>query len=139
MIANNLPPSIQTGGANGARITLVGPGTCSVKADQSGTTVFNPAPSVSRSFAVSRLNQTIVFGSLSNRTMSQSPVTVHATASSGLAVTFSTTTPSVCTASGPHGATITSVHIGTCSVVASQPGSPIYNPAPSVTRSFRVT
>ena len=93
---------------------------------------------MSQSFTVTKLNQAIAFGPLANRTMAQSPLTVHATASSGLAVTFTTSTPSVCTAGGLHGATITLVGPGTCTVKADQPGNAIYNPAPTVSQSLRV-
>ncbi len=47
-----------------------------------------------------RVRQTISFPTIGARTMLQSPVVVSATASSGLPVTFTTTTPDVCTAGG---------------------------------------
>jgi hypothetical protein len=87
---------------------------------------------------VALLNQMITFGGLANKTMVQSPVTVHATASSGLAVTFTTSTPSVCTAGGANGATITLIGPGTCTIKADQPGTAVYNPAPTLSQSFRV-
>jgi hypothetical protein len=70
--------------------------------------------------------------------MAQSPFTVTATASSGLTVMFTTQTPAVCTSSGPNGATITLVGVGTCKVKAFQAGNATYKPA-SKTRSFTVT
>ena len=70
--------------------------------------------------------------------MAQSPLTVSATASSGLSVTFTTSTPSVCTAGGLNGATITLIGAGTCTVKADQPGNAIHNPAPTVSQSFKV-
>jgi hypothetical protein len=125
------------GGVKGATITLIKTGTCSVKASQAGNSVYNPAPAVSRNFTV-KTAQTITFGALANKTLAQSPVTVSATASSGLAVTFTTTTATVCTAGGVKGATITLIKTGTCSVKASQAGNSVYNPAPAVSRSFTV-
>jgi hypothetical protein len=47
------------------------------------------------------------------QTMAASPLTVSATASSGLVVSFTTSTPLVCTAGGPNGATITFAGPGT--------------------------
>ena len=88
------------------------------------------------SFAVGMVDQTISFGPLANATLADSPVTVSATASSGLTVTFSTTTPAVCVASGTS---ITLVGVGTCTVQADQAGDATYNPAPPVTQSFEVT
>ena len=58
-----------------------------------------------------------------------------ATASSGLGVSFASTTTRVCTVSGT---TLTSVAAGTCKVTASQAGDDDYNAAPGVTRSVTV-
>jgi hypothetical protein len=63
-------------------------------------------------------------------------VTLAATATSGLAVTFTTTTPTVCTVSGTA---VTLVSSGTCTIVAAQAGNATYKPAASVTRSFAVS
>ncbi|HET6875522.1 MAG TPA: hypothetical protein VFH70_12120, partial [Acidimicrobiales bacterium] len=69
----------------------------------------------------------------------QSPFTASATATSGLAVTFSTATPSVCKSGGKKGATITLLRVGTCTITADQAGNATYAPAPSVSRSFTVS
>ena len=60
------------------------------------------------------------------------PFTVSATATSGLAVTFSVTAESagVCTSSGTNGATIAVVATGTCTVRADQGGNATYDPHP---------
>jgi uncharacterized protein (TIGR03437 family) len=80
--------------------------------------------------------QTITFGPLSNLTYPVAPFTLSATASSGLAVSLASSTPTVCTVSG---ATVTIRGVGTCSIIASQPGNTIYSPAASITQSFSVT
>jgi hypothetical protein len=98
-------------------------------ADATFTTAANTPPQ----------NQTISFAGLASRALNQSPFTVSATATSGLAVTFTTTTPAVCTSGGTNGTTITLVATGTCSVVANQAGNAAFNPAPAVTQSFTVT
>jgi hypothetical protein len=129
-------------GTNGSTLNYTAVGTCIVDANQAGNTTFTPAGQVQRSVAVTavtKTNQTITFATLANRTGAQSPVTVTATASSGLPVTFTTTTPAVCTVGGTNGATIALVKTGTCSVVANQAGNTFYNAAPAVTRSFTVT
>jgi uncharacterized repeat protein (TIGR01451 family) len=84
-------------------------------------------------------SQTITFGALANKTLAQSPVSVRATASSGLSVTFTTTTPSVCTSSGRDGAIIKLHKAGGCTVKAAQGGNATYRAAIPVTRSFKVT
>ncbi|HWS44719.1 MAG TPA: DUF4082 domain-containing protein [Acidimicrobiia bacterium] len=83
-------------------------------------------------------SQTITFAALPNVTVAQTPVTAGATASSGLPVTFTTTTPSVCAAGGTNGSTITLLTNGTCTVNADQSGNDTYNAAPTVTQSFTV-
>jgi alpha-tubulin suppressor-like RCC1 family protein len=82
--------------------------------------------------------QTITFGPLVKKTVAQAPVTVIATASSGLPVSFTTTTHHVCTAGGVFGETIDLLAVGTCDVVASQAGSRYYLPAARVTRAFKI-
>ncbi len=83
-----------------------------------------------------QLSQTITFGALSNQLLGSAPFTVSATASSGLTVSFASTTSPVCTVSS---ATVTLVSTGTCSITASQAGNTAYAAAPSVTQSFTVS
>ena len=75
---------------------------------------------------VQQVAQTITFGTVSSKTMIQSPVTVSATSSSGLPVSFKTTTTTVCTAGGTDGATITLLK-PVLQVQATQAGSASYN------------
>jgi hypothetical protein len=60
---------------------------------------------------------------------------VSATATSGLAVTFSSLTPSVCTVSS---GTVSFIAIGTCTVAADQAGNASYSAAPRVTQNIEV-
>jgi hypothetical protein len=64
--------------------------------------------------------------------------TASATATSGLAVTFSSTTPGVCTTSGTNGSTITGITAGTCTIAANQAGNATYAAAPQVTNNITV-
>jgi hypothetical protein len=64
-----------------------------------------------------------------------SSLTLSATASSGLAVSFSSQTASVCTVSGNAASFIAA---GTCTLVANQAGNASYEAAPTVTRNFTV-
>jgi Bacterial Ig-like domain len=80
--------------------------------------------------------QTITFASPGNQTIGTPPPALVATASSGLPVTITSTTASVCTVSGT---TLTLVAAGTCSLTASQAGTATYGPAVPVIRSFAVT
>ena len=133
-------PSVCTArGKTGATIAFVATGLCSVTASQVGNTVYSAAPPVTQTFTITKASQTITFARLKNRLLAQSPFTVSAAASSGLTpVTFTTSTPSVCTAGGKNGATIRLVGRGTCTVNAEQAGNAVFNPAPRVSQSFTV-
>jgi hypothetical protein len=135
--ATSTPWVCSSGGADGATLTLRAAGTCSVVADQAGDAKYLPAPPVYRSFVVTKATQTIKFAPLANKTLPQSPVTVSAIASSGLPVSFLTTTPGVCTPGGANGATIHLVKVGTCTVAGYQLGNWEYLPAAPVSQSFR--
>jgi PKD repeat protein len=63
------------------------------------------------------------------------PYTVAATASSGLAVSFSSATPAVCAV---NGASVTFLAAGSCTIDANQSGSAEYSPAPQAQQSFSV-
>jgi uncharacterized protein (TIGR03437 family) len=60
---------------------------------------------------------------------------LSATANSGLPVTFTINSPSVCL---PYNGFVDFVSPGMCSVTASQQGNAVYQPAPQITHSFRV-
>ena len=83
-----------------------------------------------------KLEQTIQFASLPNRTLSASPVALSATADSGLPVGFSTATPTICTINGNS---VTLLATGICTIVASQAGDDSYHPAAPVQQSFQIT
>ena len=83
--------------------------------------------------------QVITFGALANKTYGNAAFTVSATGGgSGNPVTFTTTTPSVCTSGLLNGSTITIGGAGTCTVVANQAGNASYLPAAAVSQSFTV-
>ncbi|MBX2997673.1 MAG: right-handed parallel beta-helix repeat-containing protein [Caldilineaceae bacterium] len=121
---------------NGNMVTLAGlPGNCELIANQPGNDSFYPAQTVEKSFAVSKKDQSLAFTQLPNKPVTDPPFAVSASASSGLAVQFESTTPTVCTVSNN---TVTLIAAGDCSLMASQPGNAIFNPAQPVTQSFLV-
>ncbi len=122
--------------SSGTTVKLVSGGTCTIQATQAGNTEYAAAPSVTQSFTVTPEIQTITFGALSNQAFGTAPFMVSATASSGLPVTFTTTTSSVCTVST---ATVTLVSVGTCTIEAGQAGNSKYAPATPVDQSFTVS
>jgi len=119
---------------SGTTVTLVTIGTCSITATQGGNAQYAAATPVTVSFAV-KYPQTIAFEVLSNIKQVSPPFTVSAIASSGLTVTFASTTPGVCTVAGTN---VTSVAAGVCSITATQTGSSTYAAAPPATQSFTI-
>ena len=121
---------------SGATVTLVAAGTCTIKASQAGNADYTAATNVYQSFAVHAEAQTITFPAIPATQLSAGSVTLSATASSGLPVSYASTTTSVCTVSG---STATLVAVGTCTIEAKQPGNSGYAGAAWVTQSFKVT
>ena len=125
----------------GATVSFVGAGTCVVRADQAGSSGYEPAPQVSQSFAVGVGvgSQTISFTSTppSGATVGNPAYSVTASASSGLPVAFSAGAGSsgVCTVSG---STVTIVGAGTCTIDADQAGDANYPAAPQVQQTFSI-
>jgi hypothetical protein len=117
-------------------VTLAAAGTCTIQATQAGNANYAAATPVNQSFQVTQASQTITFGALSNQPFGTAPFAVSATASSGLAVSFASTTSAVCTTSGT---TVTLVAAGTCTIQATQAGNANYAAATPVNRSFQVT
>lgn len=78
--------------------------------------------------------QTITFANPGTQVFGSSP-TLTATASSGLAVEFTSATTAVCTVSG---GTLTFVSAGTCTINANQPGDASFQPATQVSQTFAV-
>jgi hypothetical protein len=119
-------------------VSFVGAGSCLIDATQVGDANWLAAPMNSQTFTVgptSLLSQTISFSGPSAKTLLDSPVAISATASSGLAVTFSSTTPLVCTVAG---ASVTLLATGSCVIDADQAGNATYAAAPQVQQSFTV-
>ena len=134
--SSGLPMSFVASGkctVSGATVHLTGAGSCTITASQPGNASYNPAPDVSQSFAIAKASQTIAFGPLAKKTYGAPDFHVSATASSGLAVSF--TASGKCTVGG---ATVHLTGVGSCTVTASQPGNANYNAAPVVSRSFSI-
>jgi hypothetical protein len=119
----------------GSTITLVTVGTCTINANQAGDANWNAASQVQQSFTVNKGNQTISFTALADKRLDQGPITLTASASSGLSVAFTSATTATCTVSG---STVTLVNVGTCTINANQAGNANWNAASQVQQSFTV-
>jgi len=129
-------PTICTVNGNTVTVQLVG--ICTLVASQAGDDTYRAALDVSQSFTISsseRENQIIEAAPILGPVVSVAPVTLNASTTSGLPVSFSSTTPTICTVNSN---TVTPVKTGVCSLLASQAGNTVYNPAPIVTLTFQI-
>jgi len=112
-----------------------GTGACTVKANQAGNADYNPADEVSQAVDAVKANQAITFTAPTGVTFGDADVTLNGTASSGLAVSYSSSTTANCTiVSGK----LHVVGAGTCTVTASQAGNDNYLAAADVTLTFTI-
>ena len=124
---------------SGSTVSFIGTGTCVIDANQAGNANYNAAPQKQQSFLVAKGDQTINFTSTApaNAKFGGPTYTVTATASSGLAVTFTidASASAVCSISG---STVSFIGAGTCVIDANQAGNANYNAAPQAQQSFLV-
>lgn len=116
--------------------SLLRSGTCSITASQDGNAAFQPAPSVSQSFFVTPAltAQSISFPAIPNQ-VAGTQLTLNASASSGLPVSFSSSTTNVCIVAAGRASFVSA---GTCSITAFQSGNATFAPAASVAQTFTV-
>ncbi len=118
-----------------AATTTSAPGTYPVTFSAEGLTSPNyNFTYVNGTLTVTQASQTISFTALPNVTYGVSPITLAATASSGLAAAYTVTGPATLT-----GSTLTVTGTGTVAVTANQTGNPNYTAATAVTQSFTVS
>jgi hypothetical protein len=116
-------------------VTFLNTGNCGVIASQAGNGSYAAAPAVGQIIVVNNPTaQTIAFPAIANQTAGTT-LTLTATATSGLSVSYASSTTPVCTLAG---STATLVAAGTCTITASQPGNNVYGAAAPVTHSFTV-
>jgi Bacterial Ig-like domain/PKD domain len=117
---------------SGSQLILVGSGTVTLAAAQAGNVTYAAAATVNQTFSTSKASQTITFPVIGNQVMTSPSVSLGATASSGLTVSYSVV-------SGPatvSGSTLTLTGSGTVTVQAAQIGNVTYAAAASATQTF---
>jgi hypothetical protein len=80
-------------------------------------------------------SQSILFPAITATEYAKQTITLDATASSKLSVSYTSTTPKVCTISRTKALLLTA---GTCTIKAAQAGNDVYATATEVSRSFKV-
>jgi LmbE family N-acetylglucosaminyl deacetylase len=119
---------------SGVTVHIMAAGSCTIAASQAGDASYNAATSISQSLTIAKAGQTIAFGALTDRTLLNPNFTLAATASSGLAVSYSAS--GTCTVAG---ATVDIAGAGSCTITASQAGDANYNAATPVSHTFKVS
>ena len=121
-----------------ATASILSGGTCSIQATQAGNADYVAAAPVSVNYTINPATQTITYAP-STTTYAYSSgekIPLSATASSGLTVSFASTTPTICSVSGT---TATILSGGTCTVQATQAGNADYSTATAVSASYTIT
>jgi hypothetical protein len=133
---------------SGTNVTIVGSGTCTLRASQPGgldgsMTLWASALSVTSSFIVSNIAptpQTITFAALSDKTLGAAAFRVSATTSSLGIVTYTSATTGVCTVTTAGIVTLRTA--GTCTITANSAqqtvGGTLYAVATPESQSFTV-
>ena len=112
--------------ASGFYVQIVGGGTCTLTYQSEANTSYLASDLYKVSFEVTRDPQTITFAPVSTANIATKSLTLTATASSGGAVTYSTTSPDNCSISG---STLNLLKAGNCIVTATQSGTSVLAPA----------
>lgn len=122
-----------------ATVTLVSGGTCIITASQDGNGSWYAATPVTQTFLITgATSQSIVF-TQNNVNINPTPLNLGidtaltGSASSGLPITYQSSTTSVCTVNEIF---VTLLTVGNCTIIASQSGDVTYAPAANVTVTF---
>lgn len=102
--------------------------------DCSGTNTFESTGTEANT-DTPKANQTITFGALISKNFGDAPFNLTGTASSGLAVSYTSSNTAVATISGN---TVTITGVGTTTITASQAGNTNFNAATDVTQTLTV-
>jgi uncharacterized protein YhjY with autotransporter beta-barrel domain len=124
--------------AGSGLVTGIAAGTnnCTIAANQVGNINYNAATQVTQTFSIGKVGQSISFGAAPTVTVGGSG-TSSATATSGLAVSYSTSTPSYCSVNSSSGL-VSGLATGTCTIAADQAGNTNYSAATQATQNIAV-
>lgn len=115
--------------------TIVQAGSTTIRASQAGNGNYLAAPVADATLTVNKATQTITFTPLANATYGDAPITLTATASSGLTVSYTSSLSTVATVSGN---TLTITGAGSSQINAVQAGNVNYLPATNVPQNLTV-
>ena len=118
-------------------VDMLESGTCTIQASQPGNSEYAAALPVTQSYQVVKNSQEIQFGALPVVKVGGYGFVTATCASeaSGLEVTFSTSTPKICSVAGNK---VIGLAHGTCIIHADQPGNFMWEAAPTATLTFTI-
>lgn len=116
-------------------IHIIGVGTSTITASQGGDATYSTATNVQQTLTVNPAAQTITFGALAAKTYGAADFSPGATASSGLAVSYTSSNLAVATIVAGN---IHIVGVGTSIITATQAGTANVNAATSVPQTLTV-
>ena len=129
--------SVATVATNGL-VTIVGAGTATITASQSGNSNYNAATPVTQVVTVAQANQTITaITSSVTKTYGDATYSVATTATSGLTVTYSSDNTAVATVDS--NGLVTIIGVGIANITAAQDGNTNYSAAVSVSQELTVS
>lgn len=121
---------------SGGMIHITGAGSAVITASQPGNDDYEAADDAMQTLVVDKADQVIIFPAMAEVTYGDPAFAPGATASSGLAVTYSSSDPSVASVSGEM---IVINAAGSATITASQPGNNNYNAAAGQAQVLTVT
>jgi hypothetical protein len=136
MLGTTSPSTVCTVDTSRNEVSFTGVGTCTLTANQAGDDTYADAPQVERSLTIAKAAQTITFDAPTSLRFGDADVQLSATASSGLPVTYTSTTTDVCTVVADD--ELHAVAGGTCTIRADQAGGANFEAAPEVERTLTI-
>lgn len=117
---------------SGSTVTITNTGLATIRATQTGNADYNPATPVEISFTINKAPQTITFNQPKPLSRYAGIVTLAATSSSGLPISYSSNNSLIATITADNKLQVKS--LGTVKITASQEGNEFYLPATVVER-----
>ncbi len=118
---------------------IVGTGSVTITASQAGDATYAAAVPVSKSFEIGKLDQTIAFGVLPEKSVGDFDFDPGATSGSGLPVHYSSSDALIATIVGTAGNEKIRIRgAGSVTITATQAGNDTYNTAPAVQQQLQI-
>ena len=136
---NEIAAIYNSGSGDFNKIRVVGTGKVKITASQAGDTTYAPAVAVSKEFEIGKIDQSIAFSVMPEKSVGDFDFDPGATAGSGLPVHYVSSNPLVASVIGdPGNEKIRIRGAGTAFITATQTGDTTYNAATEVKQVLKV-